>query len=361
MTSTLTPKELVQRALAFEESEIVPYDIRIDDDVWKALTAHLGAEAQDLPVLSHLPYYSAEPQHRWIDSNHYEDVFGCVWRTGNIPHIQGCRLETPSLQGYEWPDLTDQSHFGGAHEFMATHGDFITFCVDAYGFYDRAWALRGMENLMTDLVLHPSFVQELFEALTELHLQMVDRIADLGFEGIRFADDWGGQRGLPIGAQRWRRFVRPGLERIVGRARDRELIVLIHSCGDVTEIIPDLIDMGVQILNPLQPEAMDTLEIKRQYGRYLCLNGGISTQLTLPRGSADDVRQEVDACLRYLGHKGGFVIGPAKPIMADVPMGNAVALLDAILSQPPLHEREINGRLPDRVQALRRVYASFHG
>jgi len=361
MAPRSTPKELVNKALAFEECEIVPYDVRIDDAVWPDLRAYLGEAAPDLAVLSHLPFFLLEPQRRWIDRDVYEDAFGCVWRVGNIPHIEGHRLASPSLRGYEWPDLTEDGYFRDAPEFLATHQDFVTFCADAHGFYDRAWALRGLENLMVDLVLSPSFVHELFEALTEAHLGVVDRIAACGFEGIRFADDWGHQRGLLMGAERWRKFVRPGLERILGRARAKGLIVLVHSCGDVSEIIPDLIDMGVQILNPLQPEAMDVLEVKRRYGKHLCLNGGISTQLTLPRGSVSDVRREVDACLRYLGHGGGYVVGPAKPIMAGVPPANAAALIDAILNQPSMPERRTDGPMPDCVEELKRVYESFRG
>lgn len=361
MTQQSTPKELVTRALAFEESEIVPYDVRIDDAVWPDLRAYLGDAALELPVLSHLPFYPLEPERRWIDRDLYEDAFGCVWRVGNIPHIEGHRLASPSLRGYHWPDLTLDGYFCDAPEFLATHQDFLTFCADAHGFYDRAWALRGLEDLMIDLVLHPTFVHELFDALTEVHLAVVDRIASLGFEGIRFADDWGHQRGLLMGAERWRTFVRPGLEKIVRRAREKGLIVLVHSCGDVLEIIPDLIDMGVQILNPLQPEAMDVLEVKRRFGRHLCLNGGISTQLTLPRGSVSEVRREVDACLRYLGHHGGYVIGPAKPIMEGVPPANAVALMETILNQPSMPERRVDGPLPQRVDALWRVYESYRG
>ncbi len=99
---------------------------------------------------------------------------------------------------------------------------------------------------------------------------------------------------------------------------------MIHSDGDVTELIPDLIEMGVQILNPVQPEVMDIVDIKRRYGRDLCLNGGVSNQLTLPRGTVEQVRREVDACINLLGKGGGYILSPAKSIMSDVPLENAV-------------------------------------
>jgi uroporphyrinogen decarboxylase len=124
-------------------------------------------------------------------------------------------------------------------------------------------------------------------------------------------------------------------------------------------LIPDLIEIGVSILNPLQPEAMDVLEIKRRYGKDLCFNGGISTQITLSRRTEQDVRREVAACLRYLGKGGGYVIAPAKAILPDVPLENAAALIDSLVNQSVKPDPR-DEPLPGRVEELWRVYAEFH-
>jgi hypothetical protein len=129
---------------------------------------------------------------------------------------------------------------------------------------------------------------------------------------------------------------------------------MVHSDGDVSDLVPDLIEIGVQILNPVQPEAMNVLEIKRIYGREICLNGGISTQLTLPLGTPQEVEREVISCLRILGERGGYVAGPAKAIMGDVPLANAVALIDTLLCQPVSIAQKGN------TETLRRVYAAYH-
>ena len=125
-------------------------------------------------------------------------------------------------------------------------------------------------------------------------------------------------------------------------------------------MVSDLIEIGVQILNPLQPEAMNVLKVKRKYGRELCLNGGISTQLTLPQGTPQEVRQEVISCLELLGDGGGYVAGPAKAVMADVPSANAAALIDALVNQPASPGLDGNRYLPNNYQALWRVYAAYH-
>jgi uroporphyrinogen decarboxylase len=139
---------------------------------------------------------------------------------------------------------------------------------------------------------------------------------------------------------------------------------MVHSDGDVSEIIPDLIEMGVQILNPLQPEAMDVLEIKRQYGSCLCFNGGISSQHTLPLGSPGEVTAEVQACLRGLGRSGGYIAGPTKTVTAEIPLENAIALLETLVNQPPDRATAdldaVEGSKDDTEVALRRVYRVFH-
>jgi len=229
----------------------------------------------------------------------------------------------------------------------------------AQGFFDRSWALRGLETMMVDFVDHLGFVHELFEALTDYYLNLIDTIRVYPFDGIRFADDWGAQRGILMGPRRWREFVKPGLKKIFTKARENGLVIMVHSDGDIFEIIPDLIDIGVQILNPIQPETMDILEIKRLYGHSLCLNGGISSQYTLPWGTPDEVVNETCACLRYLGQGGGYIVGPAKSVLPDTSPQNSAALFETILNQTvrPLPAAE---PLPARVPELARVYCAFH-
>ena len=149
---------------------------------------------------------------------------------------------------------------------------------------------------------------------------------------------------------------------IFDKANRQGLVVMVHSDGDIMEIIPDLIEIGVQILNPIQPEAMNIYQIKQLFGSVLCLNGGVSSQYTLPFGTPADVRREVSACLRYLGHKGGYVIGPAKSILPDTPFENVIALFDTILNQSLDTAKHLSAteQLPDFIPDLNKVYSAFH-
>lgn len=352
----MNPRERIQAALRFEETDIVPYHLMIEPEVFPLLQAHLGADF-DTQITNHLPFHNIEPGKEWIAEDRYIDTFGTTWKVAGAPHVEDFPLKTPSLKGYTFPDLNPPGLLDFADEFLAANQDRFTFCGLIYSFFERSWALRGTENILIDFLDHPTFVAELFEVLAEIQLQIIDRIAEYPFDGIRFADDWSSQRALLMGAARWRKFIKPGLTRVFQRTRERGLTVMLHTDGEMKEIIPDLIDMGLQILNPIQPESMNVVQLKKEFGKDLCFNGGISTQLTLPFGSETDVRAEVEACLRTLGANGGYVAAPAKAIQPDVPMTNAAVLIDALTNQ--MANPEPRSTSADE-NLLKKVYEAFH-
>jgi uroporphyrinogen decarboxylase len=356
----LTPRERVIKALSFEVTDIVPYHIACEDGVAAKVMPHLEQTAYFPKFTNHLPFYNFEPKQYWTSPDCYSDEFGSVWKVLNkVPHLVEYPLKAPALKGYIFPEFTFQAHTQEIKNFLSDHSEHFVLCGMAQGFFDRGWAMRGMENFMTDFIENPGFVEQFFEILTEYYLKLLEAISIYPFDGIRFGDDWGTQRGLVMGPKRWRKFIKPGLQKIFEKARQHGLVVMLHSDGDIMDIIPDLIEIGVQILNPIQPEAMNIIEIKRQYGNTLCLNGGISSQYTLPWGTPEDVRQEVTACLRYLGRSGGYIIGPTKSIFPETPSDNILALYETIINQPtgPL---PISEPFPACVPELERVYRAFH-
>ena len=136
-----------------------------------------------------------------------------------------------------------------------------------------------------------------------------------------------------MGEGYWREFLKPRLAKMYGKARDAGKFVGIHSCGDNTEIMDDLIEIGVNILNPFQPEANDIFEMKRLYGDRITFNGGIGTQVTLPHGTPEEVRAEIRTCASVLSKDGGYVMETTKPIMSEVPTENAVAALETVIEE----------------------------
>jgi uroporphyrinogen decarboxylase len=141
-------------------------------------------------------------------------------------------------------------------------------------------------------------------------------------------DDYGDQRGIGIGPERWRTFIKPRLARLYERIHGAGKKTFHHTCGNVFDIIPDLIEIGLDVLQSVQPETMPVYEIKRLYGKDICLWGGLGTQRLLPFGTPQEIRKEARRLKRELGRNGGYIFSSAKPILPEVPVENAVALIE---------------------------------
>lgn len=147
-------------------------------------------------------------------------------------------------------------------------------------------------------------------------------------DGVLLGSDWGTQRDLIMSRDTWEEMIRPGEQREYDLIHEYGKNVWVHSCGNVEKIIPSLIEMGADVLNPVQPEAMDIAALKENYGEKITFWGGISTQQTLPYGSPDHVRAEARAVRDLMSPGGGFIYAPAQEIQSDVPAENIVALLE---------------------------------
>ena len=148
-----------------------------------------------------------------------------------------------------------------------------------------------------------------------------------------FVDDWGQQTGLLFGARLWRRFIKPRVARLYGRVKAACKAVMIHCCGRVQELFPYLIEVGLDVFNPFQPEVMDPVEIKRQFGDRLTFFGGMSIQRVLPFGTPADVRREAQRLIREVGQGGGFIIAPSHDMPGDIPLENMLAFVETLQAQ----------------------------
>jgi uroporphyrinogen decarboxylase len=150
---------------------------------------------------------------------------------------------------------------------------------------------------------------------------------------MMFGDDWGMQTGLIMGPKAWDEFIKPRIQKMYGLVRSKGKLVFIHCCGKVDRLFPELIDCGVDVFNPFQPEVMDVFEIKNKYGDRLSFFGGISVQKTLPYGTVADVRDEVRRLLDVVGRKGGYIAAPSHAIPADAKPENIAAAIEVLQSQ----------------------------
>lgn len=176
--------------------------------------------------------------------------------------------------------------------------------------FERAHALAGMEDLMVAMAENPEPVQTLLRRIADFDIRIVERYIELGVKAVRCQDDYGGQVSLLMSPRMWRKLIKPELARIYKVAKDAGLILFHHSCGNVMEIVPDLIEIGVDVLDSVQPKTNDRAKLKELYGDRLSFMGGMDTHYVLSQGNAEEIEEEVKCCFRYLGHGGGYILGP---------------------------------------------------
>jgi len=208
------------------------------------------------------------------------------------------------------------------------------YVIEAFPFvtlYETGWALRGFNRFNLDLIQNSAFIEKLLDKLLKLILEMVARFVEAGADVIQLGDDFGMQTSMLVSPTLWRRFFKPRMKIVVDGIKKRShnsAYVFYHSCGYIEPIIPELIEVGVEILNPIQPEAMNPAKIKDQYGDKVALHGTISIQKTLPFGTPEDVRNEVLERIETCGQGGGLVIAPAHTPQPEVTARNLVALYE---------------------------------
>ena len=184
-----------------------------------------------------------------------------------------------------------------------------------------------------DMALHKEFVQELVDMIMDYTIKVVTEAVSYDIDAFFLMDDWGQQAGLLMSPAMWGEYFKPGMEKLCRMVKDKNIILFFHSCGNIECLIPELIEMGVDVLNPFQPEAMDVYRIKHEYGNRLCFYGGIGTQDLLPHGTVDEVKADVRKKIRILGEKGGYILAPAHAVQADVPLENILALIEVMNNQ----------------------------
>ena len=231
--------------------------------------------------------------------------------------------------------------------------------------FETSWYMRGFEQMFVDFVDDPELVHALFERVTDFYcahfsrlLEVADGRVDLAFT----ADDIGGQNGLLVSLGTWERFIKPYHQRLNQVIHEFGVKVIYHTDGSVMKAVPGLIDMGIDVLQALQFSArgMDPAALKALAGDRLCFEGGVSVQTTLPFGTPEDVRQEVETLIAILGKGGGYILGPSHAIQAGTPPENILAMFETALNyllqksarqEPGKGENELT-RLPSRVNEI---------
>jgi uroporphyrinogen decarboxylase len=264
----------------------------------------------------------------------YQTPFG----TGHYTEITTHPLADPqAISRYQPPDPDRPELYADAAQVVRDFRDeYWIVGVTVTTVFETAWALRGLEQMLIDMVTDPDLADQVLEFPYQYHLSAAKRLVEMGVDMVWIGDDVGSQHGMLISPKTWRRFLKGRMASFIQKLKaiNPGVKVAYHSDGDIRRIIPELIEIGLDVLNPVQPACMDPAEIKKKYGKQLCFWGTIDEQKTLPFGSPQDVRAEVHERLRTVGQGGGLILAPTHHVQLDTPLENFQTMVDTIQNTP---------------------------
>jgi uroporphyrinogen decarboxylase len=327
----------VLRALTWQEVDRLPTQFNYTASMGAAMAAHFGVQVEELPErldnhlqrldLTYEPRFSEDGSARfdWWGAGHDTKEEGYYIRVAPL-------AEDGDLDAFDWPDPHDPHLLDDARRVRKEVGD-RAFVVPNIGWalFERAWSLRGFEATLLELAMDPEYVGELMDRIVDIRLVLIERYLELGVDGAYFGDDYGAQVSTLFSPQTWRSLIKPRLARMFQPFTARGLPVLMHSDGDIAEIVPDLVEIGLTTLNPVQPEVIDHTWLHREFSGRLAAYGGVSTQTVLPHGTPEEVRAAAARCVADLAPEGtGLMLAPSHRMLTDVPMANIDALRQAM-------------------------------
>ena len=337
----MTAREIITRRLNHEGTEITPYEVPIEAGLYQRLTEYYKDENWEAKKLRKFTcrYLSVDTRmSRRINDTYEKDPFGALWRMDKKPwHLETPPLAEPTFVGYDFPKpetFTEDIYKNKPNAIQKYEADNEHYRIIAmgWGIFEGSWNLRGFENTLMDVITDEDYYKEACEKLTELHLAMLRACADVPADAYMFGDDWGDQRGILIGPDRWRKFIKPCWTKIFAEVHHQGKKSLHHSCGSIAEIYDDLIEIGMDCHENVQPEAhgMAPEIVKKRWGKKMSFWGCLGSQSTLHHGSPAEIKNEVKRLHELFKQDGGYVLSPAKPLFDEMDIKKAVALIEAL-------------------------------
>jgi uroporphyrinogen decarboxylase len=356
-------KERVLKTIAHQSADRVPVDYWSRDDVTQKLIAYLGLKSieelyirlgidlRTIPLGMHDPAFEAKTtgvlggfsessggKYIIYNDGRFEDVWGVVRRLGSDQlydqWISGPFVETDDIDSFAWPDLNSLDSVEKAKTIVESYQNRFALMGKVSLPFKVAWHMRGFENFLCDMMGDPDFAKSLLERVASYQREKGLRFIRAGVDIVGIVGDLGMQDRLMVNPTAWREIEKPIIAEMIKafKTENPNILVYFHSDGNVMEIIPDLIEIGVNIINPIQPECMNPVEVKEKYGNQITMHGTISIQKTLPNGSVEDVQREVRERIETCSQNGGLIICPSNLFQNDTPLENIVAMYDTVIN-----------------------------
>jgi uroporphyrinogen decarboxylase len=354
-----TRRDRVIAALTRNGPDRVPRWLQLSPAVKQALQQAVGenlVEALDLDVdydqtVNRGPSVLQPDFSRYFDEippgAHYSD-WGEMWYPAGFYHFEGQKKPMASfttvreIEEYPFPDPDAEYRYAGVPaqvEAVRRQGLPVISGYDC-GFFEQAHGVRGMDNVLVDLLINQDFARALLEQIAVRKIGAAVQYARAGVDILFIGDDWGYEKSTIMGLATWREFFKPLLMRAIAavRAVNPTVIIAYHSCGHVEPVVPELIECGIDVLQSVQPEANDPAKLKRLYGKHLSFWGTIGVQSTFPFGTPADMEEVVRERIETVGQGGGLLIGPAHAIEPETPVENVLAFIRAVEKYGDYHD-----------------------
>lgn len=328
-------RECVWLSIRHRQPPRLPYFFTFTTPARRKLEAYYQTTELEATLGNFLVKCRARPPDAFqqIRPDLWRDEFGVVWDRSidkDIGVVVDYPLQTRSLERLALPDPHDPRRYEAWPAMIASNPDRFRLLSFTFSLWERAWTLRSMPELMIDMLEAPEWVDDLLDAIMTFNMGILEEALRYDIDGVMFGDDWGQQQGLLFGPALWGRFIKPRIARMYDAVKKTGRAVFIHCCGRVQELLPELIDLGLDVFNPFQPEVMDPYEMKRLYGDRLAFYGGLSVQRLLPYGTPRQIRDEVIRLMDKIGEGGGFIISSSHDLTGDIPLENMVALIETV-------------------------------
>jgi uroporphyrinogen decarboxylase len=358
----MKPRERVEAALNHQEPDRCPMQVSFTPEFADRLKADLEIQGRKV----HNPHgggntYELErslgedmlltsvgwANSYYLDTKPYTDEWGISWsiQPYETPFGKGHYTEISShpfadeaaIKSYQPPDPTRPELYTASQKMIeAFKEDYWIVGVTVTTIFETAWALRGLEQLMIDMAVNPDLANHILDIPYHYHLTAAKKLVEMGVDMIWTGDDIGAQNNMMISPKMWRTYFKPRMASFIAelKAINPKVKVAYHTDGNVELVIPELIEIGIDVLNPIQPGSMDPAFVKEQYGDQLCFWGSIDEQHTLPFCTPDEVRTEVLHRLKTIGKDGGLILAPTHHVQLDTPLENFWAMVNTIVETP---------------------------
>ena len=325
-------KDVIIDAINHRQPAYVPWNIELTEDFAEKVKKERGCADPESYFENHMLRRKYKNNQK-MDSGLELDLFGVTWEHAKDGGDVGNIVEFPLLKGdlkdYRFPEVNETFAREVVQKLLDDReGRFRMFSI-TMGYFERLWSLFSMEEALVNMITEEEMVLEILSKVEEHHHRLLDIVLEYDeIESIYFGDDWGQQRGLIMGPELWRKLIKPGVKRIFEHAKSKNKYIVLHSCGDLRDIMGDLIEMGVDVYNTVQPEIYDLDFLKKEYGKDLTFYGGISTQQFMPFATPEDVKVKTREIIEKLAKGGGYILSPTHAVTPDIPVENVEAMIE---------------------------------